>query len=354
MSEIISFGEWAQVRRNQLRLSRTDLARQVGCSPVTIKKIERDERRPSVQIAELLAQHLQIPETEQEDFIHRARGGFVALLAHAPDIKILTTSRERLNLQEEWLFALQGLPYSQGEMSAVQLFAQRAQQVKADFNLEREETAVLRICQLVEGMPLGLELAASWVLQLPCQEIADEIEAELDFLVTELRNVPERQRSIRAVFGYSWEKLSKKERDVLQKLSVFRGGFERKAAKVVAGASLTVLAGLVGKSLLSVGGNGRYQLHELLRQFVAEKLEQSVLLNEETHIQHAQYFMTFASDQEPRIKGAEAKSALVAITEDIDNVRVAIRWALRDQVTLFDRSFGMTMWMFYEVKGWLL
>ena len=324
MGEIVSFGEWVQTRRNQLRYSRPALAHKISCSPHTIKKIERDERKPSVEIAELLAYHLQISEAEQDSFIRRARGEFVAqfgspaemslaeaqapaateetpkhklpaqttsfvgrdtelaeitkqlnnpncrlltilgaggmgktrlciavataqleqftdgvvyvplastapatspkgmnpilgtladalqislhggetpeqqlfsflrrkemliifdnfehlletavflsnLLAHAPDVKMLVTSRERLNLQNEWLFMLTGLAFTTSAenelLSAVQLFAQRAQQVKADFELAAEKTAVLRICQLIEGMPLGVELAASWTLQ---------------------------------------------------------------------------------------------------------------------------------------------------------------------------------------------
>ena len=198
------------------------------------------------------------------------------LLNQAPGLKILVTSRERLQLQQEWLFPLQGLSWESGPegvtSDAVQLFAQRARQVRPTFNLAGELEAVLRICQLVEGMPLGLELGAAWVFQLSCAEIADEIEAEIDFLATEMRNVPDRHRSIRSVFSYSWARLSPAEQDVLQKLSVFRGGFDRVAAKAVAGASLHTLASLVGKSLLTLADDGRYALHELLRQFAAEKL----------------------------------------------------------------------------------
>ena len=515
MSDIVSFGEWVQARRNQLRYSRNALAQLIGCSPVTIKKIERDERRPSEQIAELLAEHLQIPEPEQEDFIRRARGEFVPrfgspeemslaeaqaptaeedapkhnlpsqttpffgreaelaeiathladpncrlltilgvggmgktrlgvevaqaqlenftdgvtyvalapisasensinplagamadalkisfhgkdipeqqlfdylrrkemllvfdnfehlldttifvseLLRHAPDIKILITSRERLNLQEEWLFALQGLSFPVESApvldvhpaSAVQLFSQRATQVNPSFNLENEAVAVLRICHLVEGMPLGLELAAAWNRQLSCQEIAKEIEAEIDFLATEMRNVPQRQRSIRAIFGSAWEKLSRKEQSVLQKLSVFRGGFERNAAKAIAGASLRTLSSLVDQSLLSMAENSRYHLHELLRQFAAEKLAQSPSEENDTRHQHSHHFLTFVTEQYLQIQGPEGLAALTAIEQDIDNIRVAIRWGVSHQSQLFDWAFGITLWQFYDLKGWFL
>ena len=512
MAEIVSFGEWVQRRRNVLGLTRKAFADRVGCAPITIKKIERDERKPSLEIAELLAIHLQIAETEQTDFIRRARGEFIPrfgspdelslteaqspvsqeeapkhnlptqttpfigrqtelekvtnqladsacrlltilgaggmgktrlgvaaaqmqisnftdgvvyvslapigndgaetavsinpivaaladalkisfqgdsppeqqltnylkrkemlilfdnfehlldtavflsnLLQHAPDIKILTTSRERLNLQEEWLFALQGLSFSDDQsMSAVQLFAQRARQVKEDFDLEREKTAVLRICQLVEGMPLGLELAASWVMQLSCEEIADEIESELDFLTTEIRNVPDRHRSIRAIFGYSWERLSAKEQDVLQKLSVFRGGFERKAAKAVTGASLPLLARLVGKSLLSVGENGRYTIHELLRQFAAEKLAENSLIVEETHRQHCYYFLAFLSDLHPTIYIRQNRASFLLLEQEMGNVRAALPQAIAHHNHLFTKLVGQVLWVFFDVQGGLL
>ncbi len=213
------------------------------------------------------------------------------LLQNAPDIKILITSRERLNLQEEWLFVLHGLSFQEAAHSdAVQLFSQRAKQVQASFDLEVELDEVLRICRLVEGMPLAMELAAAWVLQLSCAEIAAEIAAEIDFLTTRARNVPERQRSMRAVFDTSWERLSPQERDILQKASVFRGGFDRRAAEVVTGASLYTLSDLVSKSFLSVSKNGRYAIHELLRQFAAEKLAEDGSLAQETRASHGRYF----------------------------------------------------------------
>ena len=219
------------------------------------------------------------------------------LLQNAPDIKILITSRERLNLQEEWLFVLHGLSSKEAANSdAVRLFSQRAKQVQPSFDLEVELDEVLRICQLVEGMPLALELAASWVLQLSCAEIAAEIEAEIDFLTTRARNVPERQRSMRAVFDTSWERLSPQERDILQKASVFRGGFDRRAAEVVTGASLYTLSDLVSKSFLSVSKNGRYTIHELLRQYAAEKLAEDGSLVQETRASHGRYFFALLAE----------------------------------------------------------
>src|SRR5262249_32421989 len=152
------------------------------------------------------------------------------MLEAASGIKLLVTSREVLNLQEEWLYPVNGLHYpatndveQPGAYSAVQLFVERAQQVRGDLSLANEQAAVLRICQLVEGMPLALELAAVWTKALPTDEIANEIQHNLDFLSTSLRNVPQRHQSVQAVFEQTWQRLSAEERRVFQALSVFSG-----------------------------------------------------------------------------------------------------------------------------------
>ncbi len=156
---------------------------------------------------------------------------------------------------------------------------------------------------------------------------------------------------MRAVFSYSWEKLTEREQDVLQKLSVFRGGFERNAAKVVAGASLRRLSGLVDKSLLSITESGRFQIHELLRQFIAETLARSSVAEDEARELHSDYYLTFVAEQEPKMSGTEGILFLTALEKDIDNIRVAIRWAVSHQIELFDKSFGHTLWMFFETRS---
>ena len=113
-----------------------------------------------------------------------------------------------------------------------------------------ERQPVQEICRLVEGMPLAIELAASWLKTLDCAAIAGEIQGSLDFLSTSTRNVPARHRSIQAVFDHSWALLTKEERLAFKRLSVFRDGFGQTAAHEIAGATLPLLSGLVDKSLL--------------------------------------------------------------------------------------------------------
>jgi tetratricopeptide (TPR) repeat protein len=182
--------------------------------------------------------------------------------------------------------------------SAVTLFAQRARQVRHDFSLNDELRAFAEICRLVEGMPLAIELAAGWLKRLTCDAIADEIERNLDFLTTNFRGVPDRHRSIRAVFAHSWRLLSDDEKSVFMKLSVFRGGCAREAAEKVSGASLFVLSELLDKSLLRLNADGRYDIQELLRQFAEEKLEEEPDILEQTLDKHCEYYMDFVTSRE--------------------------------------------------------
>jgi DNA-binding CsgD family transcriptional regulator len=194
------------------------------------------------------------------------------LLSAAPNIKVLATSRESLNLREEYLYNIGGLRYpdhnqitSTKGYSAVELFCERACQVYPSFSLIDVIPDVVQICQLVDGMPLALELAASWLKSLSCEDIAAEIRRGLDILTTRLRNMPERHRSMCAVFDHSWQSLSDDERKTFQRLSVFRGGFTLEAAHAVAGADVYLLQALADKSFIRRDPTSkRYEIHELL------------------------------------------------------------------------------------------
>ncbi len=264
------------------------------------------------------------------------------LLNNTP-VKILVTTRETLNLQEEWLYPLHGMTYPTETMSAnelahfsaVQLFADRAKRTHPDFSWQHEAAAVAHICQLVEGMPLALELAAPWIKTLSAQEIAAEIERNRDFLASRLRNVPERHRSLHAIFAQTWENLTPQEQDVFQRLSVFRGGFLRAAATAVADASLPLLSSLLDKSLLrwesDEGGHGRYQIHELLRQYAEEKLQDNPETAVATLSKHAHYYATFLGERLEDLLGGRQHEAMLEIEAELNNVRAAWQWAIDQQ-----------------------
>lgn len=280
------------------------------------------------------------------------------ILAAAPQVKLLITSREVLNLQEEWLYPVQGMPYptadTQQEVEAyeaVQLFVERARRVRRDFTLDDELEDVTRICRLVEGMPLAIELAASWTKTLPCAAIATEIQRNLNFLTSSLRNVPERQRSMQAVFAQSWQLLTPQERNVFKRLSVFRGHFHREAAKQVAGASLETLTALVDKSLLRLEPDGRYQIHELLRQCAAEHLVRSPEDVAQVYDLHCTYYANFLQQWKKDITGGNQQAAVKEIAANLDNVRAAWQWAIQQIKVEEIAKAASTLQYFFQIQA---
>lgn len=273
-----------------------------------------------------------------DNFEHLLEGAnlITMLLEAAPRLKVLVTSRERLNLHGETGYTLGGMALPSGESrtetlncSAVQLFIQRAQMMRAKATVPDDELAyVSHICRQVGGMPLGIELAASLVDMLSPEEIAAEIEQSFDILATEMRDMPRRLRSIRAVFDYSWSHLTGAEQKVYQRLAVFRAGFTREAARAVAGANFRMLQRLVNKSLVQRQvENDRYVIHELLRQYAEEKLQASGTAAA-THQAHATYYTDLMAQDERRIKGQGQLEALNQIELDFGNIRAAWQWAV--------------------------
>lgn len=266
-----------------------------------------------------------------DNFEHLQAGvGLVtALLAHCPAVKLLVTSRNRLNLQSEVHVPLSGLPV--GEVArpsaAVELFQERAERVDFSFGLaEAERPLAIQLCQFLEGVPLSIELAAGWIDRRPLAEIVATIAQDLDQLATTMADVPERQRSLRAVFAGSWRLLTESEQQTLARLAVFRGGFQLAAAEAV-GAEAGVLANLVEHFLLRQGENGRYDMHELLRQFSWEKLSERNELTA-TEGQHGRYYLQFLNQREETIHQESWIDTREAIERDLDNIRHAWRWGV--------------------------
>ncbi|HRV92789.1 MAG TPA: tetratricopeptide repeat protein [Anaerolineae bacterium] len=278
-------------------------------------------------------EHLLAPADEQG-------GSGVDLLAHilesAPGVKLLVSSREVLNLQEEWLYAVPGLPFPRedapvetaADYGAVQLFIDRTQRVRRDFVPAEELAEIIDICRLVAGAPLAIEMAAAWTKSLSCRSIAAEIQRNIDFLASNLRNIPDRQRSIRAVFEQSWQRLTDLERAVFKRLSVFHGSFRREAAERVAGASLTTLSALVDKSLLRAEPTGRYQVHELLRQYAAEQLVLSPDDVARVYDRHCDYYCDLLSQQRANFDGSGQLQAMTLLKPELENIRAAWQWAV--------------------------
>jgi len=505
MDTDISFGNWLQKRRKMLDLTREEFAQRVGCSVSALRKIETDERRPSKQFAELLANILEVPSEERGLFIQIARGNLsiermkttnslpdmnllqqppafpspipipptqfigreselislsqmlgdsqcriitlvgpggsgktrlaiqiateqyekfrnvfyvplaglrktefivptiaealhftfvgsmeprVQLLNHlkskslllvldnfehlldganllaeiyqqTSEIKLLVTSRERLNLHGEWLFEVQGLQFPSVDTreimsySAATLFVQSAHRASVNYTLKPDDVpAIARILGLVQGMPLGIELAASWIRTLSCHEIAQEVERNLDFLETPMRGIPDRHRSMRAVFDHSWDLLSETERRVLHQLSVFHGGFQRDAARQVAGADLSLLSALMDKSLLQRTSAGRYEVHELLRQYVEAKQSERAGELESARNRHSEYYGNVIARLHHELVNTRQVESLAEASAEMDNIRAAWQYAVQHRLVFVIQKFISGLWHFYEIRGW--
>ncbi len=281
------------------------------------------------------------------------------ILQAAPQVKILVTSRERLNLRWEWLLDVRGLPYPpetgaarENDAGAMQLFAQSAARVRPDFSMAADRANAARICRLVEGMPLAIELAAAGLRSRSSREIAAEIERNLDLLATAMRDAPARHRSVRAAFDSSWQSLTPAERDAFCRLSVFRGGFSYEAAWQITGASRAALDALTAKSLLRQSASGRYGMHNLLRQYAAEALASSPR-QRETLSRHSAYFAAFLRQRENALRGERQKETLAEIGKEIENVRAAWRVALAEcDCTAVAQSLE-GLFRFYDIRSWL-
>jgi tetratricopeptide (TPR) repeat protein len=216
------------------------------------------------------------------------------------------------------------------DFDSLQLFAERAKHSRHDFILDNNSIpAVTHICKLVEGMPLAIELAASWLRVLSISDIATEVEKGIGLLGSSARDLPSRHQSIRAVFDHSWQLLTQEEQVALRRLSVFQGGFRREAALEVADVSLPILASLTDKSLLTLTPSGRYRRHPLIIHYTQEKLAQVPEDKARAEENHGLYYLRFVQEKGKHLWGLQRKETLEAISEELTNVRAAWDWAVK-------------------------
>jgi predicted ATPase/class 3 adenylate cyclase len=277
------------------------------------------------------------------------------LLENAPETKLFVTSRERLNLKSEWTFEVPGLGQDETESSvaAFELFMERARQIDVGFALQDgEEKYVRRICDLVEGLPLAIELAASWVRMYPPRTISEEIEGGIEFLSSSMRDLPTRHKSIQAVLDYSWKLLSDDERSSLMRLSVFQGGFTMSKAKDVADVSNVTMVDLVDKSLLRAGDDGRYEMHGLSRQYALSKLIDNSDEEKKVRERHAVAYADLLKEWEPLIKSGQRGEYLRSFGVEIGNVRVAWDWLINQKRQDLVLNALESLWLYYEIRNW--
>ena len=273
-----------------------------------------------------------------DNFEHllEAKADVCALLEQASHLKILITTRVPLHVPEEWVLVIGGMSFPKqvllddtDEFDAVRLFLACARRSGKTISVD-DLAHVAAICRWTQGMPLAIKLAASWLRTLTCQAIAQELRAGTDLLTTPLNDLPERHQSMRRVFQQSWNLLAEDDRKTLQALSIFRGGFTSASVKAVTGASLTELARLIDYSLVQVTGDGRYDLHPLISQYLHEHLLASGELAL-VSAAHAGYYAEFLHIRLNDLMGGRQLAALNEIQAEFENVSAAWLWLIEQQ-----------------------
>ena len=261
------------------------------------------------------------------------------IVANAPNVQVLVTSRAPLRLVGEQLYPLHGLDSAPAQVatdepdsvqaSAPALFLLSAQRVRPAYQPDTTEfDRIVDICRLVEGMPLAIELAASWVTLMSATEILAAIRNSLSFLETDLRGVPERHRSVEAVFETTWQRMSEPEQQIFAQVSVFRGGFTQDAVRKVTGAELGQLRALAAVSLIVYDHErSRYTVHELLRQFGALRLSEWPDLEASTNQAFSFFYFDLLRRRQNALKSRGLQTDLLVLDAEIDNLSRAWGWA---------------------------
>jgi diguanylate cyclase (GGDEF)-like protein len=279
------------------------------------------------------------------------------IVQRAAGVHLLVTSRDHLVLPGVITFDLVGLSYPTAEQSnaieqqsSVQLFVRCAQQVQANFTLaEDNRSSVSRICRLVEGMPLGIELAAAWTRTFSCEAIADKIALNLSFLRNDDSDVADRHRSLLAMVNSFWFLLSNHERRVLRQIAVFRGGFDGSAARQIMDASPFFLEGLVAKGYIRWTRHKRYEIHELLRQYAGTKLREVSEDEQQAYNRHSAYYLALVQRRDLQQFGS--RHMLEEICVNLENIRTAWQWAVRNSKLERIAQSIDGLEDFYEFKG---
>ena len=301
------------------------LARELG-----IELVGRDE--PLAQVIAFLGQRHMLIVLDNFEHLTDDASLLSQLLRECARLKIIVTSRTRLEIPGEWVSHVEGLPWPDIEdqdrfeaFDAVRLFVHAARRVQPELVPALEAAAIVDICRQVEGLPLALELAAAWTRVLSCDAIAAELRHGSELLRAVDAARPARQASIDVVLDQSWRLLSPIERDALSRLSVFRGGFSADAARTIANASLPVLGALADRSLLRKDG-ARLFMHPLVQQWAALRLGEGT--GRESAVRaHAQFFHRLLAQSRRAVEDGD-RDALQRVDNEFENCRAAWSWSV--------------------------
>jgi predicted ATPase/DNA-binding SARP family transcriptional activator len=281
------------------------------------------------------------------------------ILTYTAKIKILVTSREPLNLQGEWAYPLEGMEYPEGNdlteptsFSSVQLFIYGAHKARPGHPVGKEEIPpIIKICQMLHGLPLGLELAAGQVAESSCEEIVKEIQTNLDFLVSKWGDLPERQRSLRAIFDVTYENLNAREQTALKALSVFRGGISPLIAERLIKPTFPIFAKLARKALLRKSTEGHYEMQEAFRLYCASRLAESPEEEKTNRDLHCRAYADYLHHRTQPLTGHGQAKALEEIEREIENIRAAWNYAVLHSRLQDIDSMVESFHHFFNIKG---
>ena len=281
------------------------------------------------------------------------------LLATASKIQVVITSRHKLNLPEEWTYTLEGLSIPESEdinddlPDALSLFLSRTKQILPEKTIsESELKEAARICRLVEGMPLGIELAAAWAAVLDFSEIADEITENYGFLEDHHQDSSSKHKSMRAVFQSSWNLLEETHQEYLLMLSVFRGGFSRQAAQEISKASITDFAVLMDRSLLRKNARGQFEIHPIVQQFCREIISDQENVWQEIQQKHYLYYSDYLTKRMPKIYSLEPDNTRAEVHDAIANILAAAKFYIEQSKAAPDPNIIQDLFSYYLIRGW--
>lgn len=318
----------------------------------------RGSPEAAAELARTLAQRQLLLVLDDVEHLADAAPMLSALLKGAPGLRLLVTSRHSLRVPEEWRFEVGALPVPDDDADlagndAVRLFMQVARRVAGPHRpTDADLPDVARVCRAVGGVPLAVELAASWTRLLTPAEVAAEVVRDLGVLAGTAGD--DRHRSLRSVFDHSWGLLDATEQAALARLAVFEAGFTREAAARVAGADLTRLAALVDRSLVQRTAASRYQLHPLVRQFALERLNADPGEAAATAERHATFTLAWLAAQAPALTSARQPEALAAVAAEAAEIRSAWAWALAHGHAAAIDAAAFARFYAHELRGALL
>jgi predicted ATPase len=308
-----------------------------------------------------------------DNFEHLVEAATVVaeLLEAAEHLKVLVTSREVLRLSGEREFPVPPLSLPESDVArpsdalarseAVRLFVDRAQAVRPDFTLTDELTPVVaEICRRLDGLPLAIELAAARVRTLTPQAIADRLDRRLHLLTGGARDLPQRQRTLRATIGWSYDLLDATDQVLFERLGVFAGGWTLDAAEAVCAGDggpdvIEGLASLLEKSMVrhrAARGEPGFEMLETIREFAVERLEHRGDA-ERVRRAHAEFFLRLTRDAEPLLRTGEQDRTVERLAAENDNLRAAMRWSLDRGEPGRVARMGQALWLFWWARSLL-